>query len=87
MIPHEGLCQHACLKSAGCWIYQSDSDRTTLIQAVSVQVRGQVLQKLGKGRKRERERMYSIMSTHPFPPPPISELYVSSQDCGWRLLS
>ncbi|CAB1345069.1 unnamed protein product [Coregonus sp. 'balchen'] len=30
----------------GCWIYQSDSDRT-LIQAVSVQVRGQVLQKLG----------------------------------------
>ncbi|CDQ97561.1 unnamed protein product [Oncorhynchus mykiss] len=32
--------------ATGCWIYQSDSDRT-LIQAVSVQVRGQVLQKLG----------------------------------------
>uniref|UniRef100_A0A674EAS9 Alpha kinase 1 n=1 Tax=Salmo trutta TaxID=8032 RepID=A0A674EAS9_SALTR len=32
--------------ATGCWVYQSDSDRT-LIQAVSVQVRGQVLQKLG----------------------------------------
>ncbi|KAJ8008127.1 hypothetical protein DPEC_G00101530 [Dallia pectoralis] len=32
--------------TAGCWVYHSVSDRT-LIQAVSVQVRGQVLQKLG----------------------------------------
>lgn len=33
--------------STGCWKYHTDSDRT-LVQAVSVQVRGQVLQKLGK---------------------------------------
>ncbi|KAL2079086.1 hypothetical protein ACEWY4_024830 [Coilia grayii] len=32
--------------STGCWKYHSDSDRI-LVQAVSVQVRGQVLQKLG----------------------------------------
>ncbi|XP_034146729.1 alpha-protein kinase 1 isoform X1 [Esox lucius] len=32
--------------TTGCWVYHSASDRT-LIQAVSVQVRGQVLQKLG----------------------------------------
>ncbi|XP_030018307.1 alpha-protein kinase 1-like [Sphaeramia orbicularis] len=30
----------------GCWVYQSDSDRA-LVQAVSVQVRGMILQKLG----------------------------------------
>ncbi|KAJ0056058.1 hypothetical protein NL108_018331, partial [Boleophthalmus pectinirostris] len=32
--------------NAGCWQYQSDSDRA-LVQAVSVQVRGMILQKLG----------------------------------------
>ncbi|XP_041925579.1 alpha-protein kinase 1 [Alosa sapidissima] len=32
--------------STGCWRYHTDTDRT-LVQAVSVQVRGQVLQKLG----------------------------------------
>ncbi|XP_072526650.1 alpha-protein kinase 1 isoform X2 [Salminus brasiliensis] len=32
--------------TTGCWKYQRDSDRI-LVQAVSVQVRGQVLQKLG----------------------------------------
>ncbi|XP_038124320.1 alpha-protein kinase 1 isoform X1 [Cyprinodon tularosa] len=32
--------------TTGCWVYNSDSDRV-LVQAVSVQVRGMVLQKLG----------------------------------------
>ncbi|XP_020789434.1 alpha-protein kinase 1 [Boleophthalmus pectinirostris] len=32
--------------TTGCWQYQSDSDRA-LVQAVSVQVRGMILQKLG----------------------------------------
>ncbi|XP_047457125.1 alpha-protein kinase 1 [Mugil cephalus] len=32
--------------TTGCWIYQSETDRV-LVQAVSVQVRGMVLQKLG----------------------------------------
>ncbi|XP_013879085.1 alpha-protein kinase 1 [Austrofundulus limnaeus] len=32
--------------TTGCWSYQSDSDRA-LVQAVSVQVRGTILQKLG----------------------------------------
>lgn len=32
--------------TTGCWVYQCDSDRT-LVQAVSVQVRGMILQKLG----------------------------------------
>ncbi|XP_041841360.1 alpha-protein kinase 1 [Melanotaenia boesemani] len=32
--------------TTGCWIYQSESDRA-LVQAVSVQVRGMILQKLG----------------------------------------
>nr|XP_029135484.1 alpha-protein kinase 1-like [Labrus bergylta] len=32
--------------ATGCWVYQSESDRA-LVQAVSVQVRGMVLQKLG----------------------------------------
>lgn len=32
--------------ATGCWVYRSESDRT-LVQAVSVQVRGLVLQKLG----------------------------------------
>ncbi|KAM6949578.1 alpha-protein kinase 1 [Aplochiton taeniatus] len=32
--------------ATGCWVYQSESDRA-LVQAVSVQVRGLVLQKLG----------------------------------------
>ncbi|XP_012716952.2 alpha-protein kinase 1 [Fundulus heteroclitus] len=32
--------------TTGCWVYRSDSDKT-LVQAVSVQVRGMVLQKLG----------------------------------------
>lgn len=34
------------VSASGCWKYQRDSDRV-LVQAVSVQVRGQVLQKLG----------------------------------------
>lgn len=33
--------------NTGCWLYHSESDRA-LVQAVSVQVRGMVLQKLGK---------------------------------------
>ncbi|KAM9836432.1 alpha-protein kinase 1 isoform 1-T2 [Aulostomus maculatus] len=32
--------------ATGCWVYQSESDRA-LVQAVSVQVRGTILQKLG----------------------------------------
>ncbi|XP_056225567.1 alpha-protein kinase 1 isoform X2 [Seriola aureovittata] len=32
--------------ATGCWVYHSDSDRA-LVQAVSVQVRGMILQKLG----------------------------------------
>lgn len=35
------------LLCAGHWIYHSESDRV-LVQAVSVQVRGTILQKLGK---------------------------------------
>lgn len=34
------------VSAPGCWKYQRDCDRV-LVQSVSVQVRGQVLQKLG----------------------------------------
>ncbi|CAB1428472.1 unnamed protein product [Pleuronectes platessa] len=33
-------------RATGCWVYHTESDRT-LVQAVSVQVRGMILQKLG----------------------------------------
>ncbi|XP_069038544.1 alpha-protein kinase 1 [Lepisosteus oculatus] len=36
--------------ATGCWVYQQESDRT-LVQAVSIQIRGQILQKLGLWRE------------------------------------
>lgn len=33
--------------NTGCWVYHSEGDRA-LVQAVSVQVRGTILQKLGE---------------------------------------
>lgn len=39
---------------SGCWVYHSESDRV-LVQAVSVQVRGMILQKLGKSHFIESE--------------------------------
>ena len=65
----------------GCWVYHSESDRA-LVQAVSVQVRGMVLQKLGK--------TFLLNETRQSTPPihgDYGRFVFSLQACGYRLQS
>ncbi|XP_026879453.2 alpha-protein kinase 1 [Electrophorus electricus] len=54
--------------ATGCWKYHSDSDRI-LVQAVSVQVRGQVLQKLGLWLESAELIWASLVGFHVLPLP------------------
>ncbi|RVE60191.1 hypothetical protein OJAV_G00178430 [Oryzias javanicus] len=54
--------------ATGCWSYQSDSDRV-LVQAVSVQVRGTVLQKLGLWREAAELIWASLIGFYALPQP------------------
>lgn len=44
---HKSQIKHELVWHTGCWVYHNESDKV-LVQAVSVQVRGMVFQKLGK---------------------------------------
>ncbi|KAG7465324.1 hypothetical protein MATL_G00175190 [Megalops atlanticus] len=54
--------------ATGCWVYHADSDRT-LVQAVSVQVRGQILQKLGLWIEAAELIWASLIGFHSLPEP------------------
>ncbi|XP_061566285.1 alpha-protein kinase 1 isoform X2 [Cololabis saira] len=54
--------------ATGCWIYQSDGDRA-LVQAVSVQVRGMILQKLGLWRESAELIWASLVGYYSLPQP------------------
>ncbi|KAJ8282895.1 hypothetical protein COCON_G00054140 [Conger conger] len=54
--------------ATGCWVYHADSDRV-LVQAVSVQVRGQVLQKLGMWIEAAELIWASLIGLHALPEP------------------
>ncbi|XP_036066874.1 alpha-protein kinase 1 isoform X2 [Oryzias melastigma] len=54
--------------TTGCWSYHSDSDRA-LVQAVSVQVRGTVLQKLGLWREAAELIWASLVGFYALPQP------------------
>ncbi|KAJ8246858.1 hypothetical protein GJAV_G00256150 [Gymnothorax javanicus] len=54
--------------ATGCWVYHADSDRI-LVQAVSVQIRGQVLQKLGMWTEAAKLIWASLIGLHALPEP------------------
>ncbi|KAL6118823.1 alpk1 [Pungitius sinensis] len=54
--------------ATGCWVYQNESDRA-LVQAVSVQVRGMVLQKLGLWREAAELIWASLVGYYALPQP------------------
>ncbi|KAM6909501.1 alpha-protein kinase 1 [Xenentodon cancila] len=54
--------------ATGCWIYHSDSDRA-LVQAVSAQVRGMILQKLGLWRESAELIWASLVGYYSLPQP------------------
>ncbi|XP_064181632.1 alpha-protein kinase 1 isoform X1 [Anguilla rostrata] len=54
--------------ATGCWVYHADSDRV-LVQAVSVQIRGQVLQKLGMWVEAAELIWASLIGLHALPEP------------------
>ncbi|TWW63619.1 alpha-protein kinase 1 isoform X1 [Takifugu flavidus] len=54
--------------ATGCWVYHSESDRA-LVQAVSVQVRGMILQKLGLWREAAELIWASLVGYYALPKP------------------
>ncbi|KAM8900623.1 alpha-protein kinase 1 isoform 2-T4 [Spinachia spinachia] len=54
--------------ATGCWVYHNESDRA-LVQAVSVQVRGMVLQKLGLWREAAELIWASLVGYYALPQP------------------
>ncbi|XP_046905103.1 alpha-protein kinase 1 isoform X3 [Hypomesus transpacificus] len=79
----------------GCWVYHSDSDRA-LVQAVSIQVRGLVLQKLGLWQEAAELICGSLVGYYALPQPDkkgigtslgvLANLLVSMSDTDFKAL-
>ncbi|XP_036403574.1 alpha-protein kinase 1 [Megalops cyprinoides] len=85
-----------CMCVPGCWVYHADSDRT-LVQAVSVQVRGQILQKLGLWVEAAELIWASLIGFHSLPEPDkkgigtslglLANILVSMNDDDFRVFT
>uniref|UniRef100_A0A672GPC9 Alpha-protein kinase 1-like n=1 Tax=Salarias fasciatus TaxID=181472 RepID=A0A672GPC9_SALFA len=82
--------------ATGCWVYQSESDKV-LVQAVSVQVRGTILQKLGLWREAAELIWASLVGYYSLPQPDkkgistslgiLANILVSMNDEDFRAFS